>query len=934
MIPELEDWLFASKVKHYPFNKTFAEARLEPFVALHTSGSTGLPKLVVIPHGTVASIDAWHLIPSQGAPPTIISSFSGIRLFMPFPPFHAAGLYMMLPLAIFCNMTVVLPPTAPLTAEIADSIHTSASVEGTILPASVLTEIVKDPKFFQNLQNLDFVAFGGAPLPKEVGDAVKTKSWPINWLGATELCFTALEKMDPDDWEYMKFSKHMGVEFRHYGDDLYELFIIRDEALDPYQGIFCTFPNLKEYSMKDLYSKHPSKEGLWRYRGRADDIIVFSNGEKMNPLTAEARINNHEMIDSALVLGHGRFQSALLIEPANNSLTQHERRELLHIIWDTVEQANQIIEAHGRISKSLVMFTLPEKPMLRAGKGTIQRKLTLDAYAKEIEELYSTADIHELPTIELDTRDLKSLCNALAKMTYDHLGAAIDHDSDFFEHGLDSLQTINLSRQINNALKRSIADSKMIYKHPNINRLASAILKELVPEENGQSNESNGMGRTWRSKALFDSLASDLPVSTRPFSSTAGGLHVVLTGSTGSLGTYLLAELLKSSKVDMVYCLNRSPDAHDKTRRLFNEKRLPETLLEKSIQFLTCDLSRPYLGLSIPSYYEILQHATHVVHNAWEVDFNLSLESFSKVHLRGVRQLIDFSSRSSKGSVIFFISSIGTVAQWNVDNEGPVPEVIIDDWNIPQEMGYAESKYISERLLDEASTVTGIPTAVCRIGQIAGPTTVDGLWTKGEWLPTIIASSKYLKKIPETLGPMDTVDWIPVDILSRILIDLLETLSPGQLQKDVSEGHIASSREDFLNGTKSASGSRNTNDQTNVLNAHPKNMTGSKVFHAVNPSTTTWKILLPAIQEHMSTPLEVVSLEEWVDTLKLSSSKPEDLPINPGLKLLDFFIGLAEAKSQQPRLETKHTIRYSQTMSGMSAVKKEWMETWLKQWSF
>lgn len=43
VIPELDDLLSKEKVPHWPYTKTFEEAELDPYVILHTSGTTGLP---------------------------------------------------------------------------------------------------------------------------------------------------------------------------------------------------------------------------------------------------------------------------------------------------------------------------------------------------------------------------------------------------------------------------------------------------------------------------------------------------------------------------------------------------------------------------------------------------------------------------------------------------------------------------------------------------------------------------------------------------------------------------------------------------------------------------------------------------------------------------------------------------------------------------
>lgn len=59
-VPEnksLQYWLRDAEVPHYPFTKTFEEAKHEPFAVIHTSGSTGMPKPVIATHATWISGD-------------------------------------------------------------------------------------------------------------------------------------------------------------------------------------------------------------------------------------------------------------------------------------------------------------------------------------------------------------------------------------------------------------------------------------------------------------------------------------------------------------------------------------------------------------------------------------------------------------------------------------------------------------------------------------------------------------------------------------------------------------------------------------------------------------------------------------------------------------------------------------------------------------
>lgn len=43
VIPDLEDLLDQTKAPYYPYEKTFEEAKYDPYVVLHTSGTTGIP---------------------------------------------------------------------------------------------------------------------------------------------------------------------------------------------------------------------------------------------------------------------------------------------------------------------------------------------------------------------------------------------------------------------------------------------------------------------------------------------------------------------------------------------------------------------------------------------------------------------------------------------------------------------------------------------------------------------------------------------------------------------------------------------------------------------------------------------------------------------------------------------------------------------------
>lgn len=286
-IAEVQHWLTSSEpTAPYPYTKTFAEAKLDPWVVLHTSGSTGMPKPIIQAHATYSNIDAFTGLPSLGLQPVYPVSAKGRRVYLGFPLFHCAGIMMLVPASIFGEFTVVLGPFPP-SAETVNEVILHGNVQELSIAPTTVIDLTNDPAHLENLKMVQQVTTGGGAVPKATGDLVSARTTMANVLGSSEVgLLPHLLPADPEDWMYMTFSPVLGHEFRPVSKELYEHVMVRSTDPGPllYQGVFGTFPHLKEWNMKDLYSKHPTKEDLWLYRGRNDDVIVFSTGEKLQPM--------------------------------------------------------------------------------------------------------------------------------------------------------------------------------------------------------------------------------------------------------------------------------------------------------------------------------------------------------------------------------------------------------------------------------------------------------------------------------------------------------------------------------------------------------------------------------------------------------------------------------------------------------------------------
>lgn len=233
---------------------------------------------------------------------------------------------------------------------------------------------------------------------------------------------------------------------------MFQLFSVRKGEKPGFQGFFYTFPDASEYDTKDLYRPHPTLPNHWMYHGRSDNIIVFSNGEKLNPVTFEETVAGRgvQLLKGAMVVGANRFQAALLIEPVITPKSEQEETKLIDEIWPLVEQANKESVAHGRISREYISVSSPEKPFLRAGKQTIQRAATVKLYEDEINRLYekaahvSTADA---PKVDISSQEALS-ASIVEIFRRDMEAATLESDQDFFSAGRSRLDPSVLSRKL------------------------------------------------------------------------------------------------------------------------------------------------------------------------------------------------------------------------------------------------------------------------------------------------------------------------------------------------------------------------------------------------------------------------------------------------------------------------------------------------------
>ncbi|KAI0164569.1 transferase family protein [Xylariaceae sp. FL1272] len=487
-MPLLEKLLDASKVKHFPYQKTFDEAINDPFCFLHTSGTTGVPKPIPWSHGLIGTMDAVRLMQpvagDDGLLPWTADWKAGDTIYSSFPMSHGAGIIMDILMPALYDLHCVLGPVGAIpNINLIGNLAETAKIDIWSMVPSLVDELGETPEVLEKLRPSKFICASGGPVGRASAGKANKIIRVLNLTGTTEGLFIGNLVPSREDWFWFCFHPSSGFEFKQLDEDTFEHWVHRHDEWPLFQGIFHTFPEKDSVNFKDLYMRHPTKPNLWAFKGRSDDLVVLSNGYKISPLETEAYITTHPAIEGCLVFGTGKPQAGLLIElkdPSNRS------DELLESIWKIVEEANGMSRHKNQLLKNFITFAQADKPFFRTDKRTIKRPATLALYADYIERFYSSANDEEPvgSTPVIDTSSAESVQRGLLEIMRSSLHSAegkVDLDGDLFQLGLDSLGVVSAIKSIR--LATGLTDQispRHVYSNPTISKLSALVSKMVV----------------------------------------------------------------------------------------------------------------------------------------------------------------------------------------------------------------------------------------------------------------------------------------------------------------------------------------------------------------------------------------------------------------------------------------------------------------------
>ncbi|KAJ5970419.1 polyketide synthase/peptide synthetase [Penicillium vulpinum] len=205
---------------------------------------------------------------------------------------------------------------------------------------------------------------------------------------------------------------------------------------------------------------------------------------------------------------------------------------------------------------------------------------------------------------------------------------------------------------------------------------------------------------------------------------------VVLTGATGYVGTGLLQALQDDTNITTIYCI---------AVRGGKDRNLAK-IYSKVIVF-EGDLTHPKLGLSDAEAETIFSTADAIIHNGADVSHLKSYRSLKAANFEATSKLVELAL--GRHIPFHFVSTAGVTffSQRAVFGEESVSSYLPPTDGLD---GYTSSKWASERYLEKIHDRSGLPITIYRPSSISHENATETL----ELMPNLLRLSRMLQAVP------------------------------------------------------------------------------------------------------------------------------------------------------------------------------------------
>lgn len=355
----------------------------------------------------------------------------------------------------------------------------------------------------------------------------------------------------------------------------------------------------------------------------------------------------------------------------------------------------------------------------------------------------------------------------------------IDKSSDFFQVGGNSMSAIKL---------RSLVEARFGMTIPLIDFFQSSTLSTMAARIQNNSIASREI--IPRTEMDWSADVAALALNIGPLSpdspeiqvlmhgnikvngARGGGLRIMLTGSTGFLGTEILRLLADNPAVLEIHCVAIRPDFDGLPRHV--------AVSNTKVFEYTGDLSEARLGLSEQTFQRLAAMMDLIIHNGASISFLKSYQTLRAPNVISTRSIAELCL--VRRIPLHFVSSAAVAGvrlhPEDLDNEAtrlkPLPAVSVADYTPSYEAlesqlidGYGISKWAGETLLERLAVKHGLPVWIHR------PTSILGNGAPElDLVGALIEFSRRIGSVPSLYGLKirGSLDLVGVGIVAREMI--------------------------------------------------------------------------------------------------------------------------------------------------------------------
>lgn len=263
-------------------------------------------------------------------------------------------------------------------------------------------------------------------------------------------------------------------------------------------------------------------------------------------------------------------------------------------------------------------------------------------------------------------------------------------------------------------------------------------------------------------------------------------MAIFVTGATGYLGSYLVAELLTEHR-DTLNVLVRAKSEPEARERLWTSLQLhfefPEFLeyLDTRVHIFRGDLTSERLGLNDEEYYALVDTTDSLIHCAASLN-RKSEKQCLNVNLRGTLEVIQLARRAQNRHGLRRYSHVSTVAVAGKRQNEVVTEDAAIDWSRSDYDPYARTKkfceHMANQLLPDVQKTIFRPAIILGDSRRAETSQFD-----------MVQAFHVLAQMPVLpLRPDDRIDIVPANYVGRAVVTIHQKDDPAHRIYNLSSG--------------------------------------------------------------------------------------------------------------------------------------------------